>query len=158
ELNSYANGTPLNRLGMVLHDRLLCRNSLRGSRRNIEDHYDVGNDFYALWLDKSMTYSCALFADVDKSLEAAQRRKYERILSCFTTPRATVLEIGCGWGAFAELAAEQGNRVTGLTISPAQYRFATKRLNGAADIRLEDYRRSRGFFDVIVSVEMFEAV
>ena len=158
ELDSFANGTLLNRLAMMLHNKLVRRNSLSGSRRNIKDHYDVGNEFYSLWLDKSMTYSCALFGDKAASLEEAQQHKYERILSKFNTARAHVLEIGCGWGGFAERAAGDDHQVTGLTISPAQHRFATERLKDKAEIRLEDYRKCSGLFDMIVSIEMFEAV
>jgi len=156
--NAYARGNPLNRLMLMLHNRLIRRNSVNGSRKNIEAHYDVGNDFYALWLDKTMTYSSAIFGRADASLEDAQRNKYDRILGKFTRPNASVLEIGCGWGGFAERAAEFGHRVTGLTVSPSQFRFATDRLRGAADILLEDYRKARGLFDNIVSIEMFEAV
>ena len=158
ELDSFANGTLLNRMALSLHNRVVRRNSLSGSKRNIQDHYDVGNEFYSLWLDRSMTYSSALFDKDDTALEQAQQRKYERILSKFPGTRASVLEIGCGWGGFAERAAQDNHAVTGLTISPSQYRYATERLNGAADIRLEDYRKSRGLFDMIVSIEMFEAV
>jgi cyclopropane-fatty-acyl-phospholipid synthase len=117
----------------------------------------VGNDFYSLWLDKSMTYSSALFNGA-ADLFRAQQNKYERILGKFDKAKAEVLEIGCGWGGFAERAAADGHAVTGLTISPAQHKFASARLNGNADIRLEDYRRSKGQFDNIVSIEMFEAV
>ena len=92
------------------------------------------------------------------ALEDAQRNKYERILSRFQKRAASVLEIGCGWGGFAERATQESHNVTGLTISPAQHRFALERLKGAADIKLEDYRKSRGLFDMIVSIEMFEAV
>jgi cyclopropane-fatty-acyl-phospholipid synthase len=153
-----ANGSFINQLLFRVHNTFVRRNSVSGSRRNIQDHYDVGNDFYSLWLDKSMTYSSALFGDADVALEDAQRNKYERILSRFQKRAASVLEIGCGWGGFAERAAQELHRVTGLTISPAQHRFATSRLKGAADIRLEDYRNARGRFDMIVSIEMFEAV
>jgi cyclopropane-fatty-acyl-phospholipid synthase len=104
-----------------------------------------------------MTYSSALYNGADE-LYRAQQNKYERILSKFTANRADVLEIGCGWGGFAERAAADSHHVTGLTISPAQHKFATERLKGAADIRLEDYRRCKGQFDNIVSIEMFEAV
>jgi cyclopropane-fatty-acyl-phospholipid synthase len=117
----------------------------------------VGNDFYRLWLDRSMTYSSALYDGTDE-LYRAQQNKYERILSRIQKPGASVLEIGCGWGGFAERAAASAHHVTGLTISPAQHAFAQKRLNGAADIRLEDYRSCKGRFDNIVSIEMFEAV
>ena len=155
--DNFADGNFLNRLGFVIHNALVRRNSLSGSSRNIQDHYDVGNEFYSLWLDRSMTYSSALFTGVD-ALYEAQQKKYERILSKFAAPRSSVLEIGCGWGGFAERAAADNHNVTGLTISPAQFGFASKRLNGAADIRLEDYRKSKGSFDNIVSIEMFEAV
>ena len=157
-LAEYANGGLLSRIALVISDRFVRRNSLGGSKRNIEAHYDVGNDFYSLWLDKSMTYSSALFGPSAGSLEEAQRNKYERILDRFAKQRASVLEIGCGWGGFAERAAEYGHRVTGLTISPSQYRYAVERLKGAADIVLEDYRKAKGAFDHIVSIEMFEAV
>jgi cyclopropane-fatty-acyl-phospholipid synthase len=153
----FAAGNFLTRMGFVLHNALVRRNSIVGSVRNIRAHYDVGNDFYSVWLDRSMTYSSALYGEED-SLEEAQQRKYSRILSKFSKPRASVLEIGCGWGGFAERAAGEGHDVTGLTISPAQHAFAAERLRGAADIRLQDYRKSQGLFDVIVSIEMFEAV
>ncbi len=156
--DDFANGSFLNQLFFRIHNSFVRRNSLSGSKRNIQDHYDVGNDFYSLWLDKSMTYSSALFGGADVALEDAQRNKYERILSRFQKRAASVLEIGCGWGGFAECATRESHNVTGLTISPAQHRFALERLKGAADIRLEDYRKSRGVFDMIVSIEMFEAV
>jgi cyclopropane-fatty-acyl-phospholipid synthase len=156
-LENFSNGNFLNRLGFVIHNALVRRNSIAGSARNIKAHYDVGNDFYSLWLDKSMTYSSALYNGTD-ALYDAQLNKYDRILSKFDKPRANVLEIGCGWGGFAERAAGADHHVTGLTISPSQHRFATDRLNGKADIRLEDYRKSKGTFDHIVSIEMFEAV
>jgi cyclopropane-fatty-acyl-phospholipid synthase len=157
--DEFANGSFLQRLAFVLYDTVARRNSVKGSARNIKDHYDVGNDFYRLWLDPSMTYSSALFAGEEKSLEQAQRSKYERILSRLQSARSSILEIGCGWGGFAERATDEGNRVTGLTISPSQHRFATERLkNRDVDVRLEDYRATRGTFDAIVSIEMFEAV
>ncbi|MDR3525704.1 MAG: cyclopropane-fatty-acyl-phospholipid synthase [Rhizomicrobium sp.] len=155
--SGYSHGGFFNRMALVLSDRFVRRNSLSGSRRNIEAHYDVGNEFYALWLDQSMTYSSALFGGTANSLEAAQHNKYDRILSRLTGGES-VLEIGCGWGGFAERAVSQGRRVTGLTISPAQHRFAAERLKGAADILLQDYRKAKGVFDNIVSIEMFEAV
>ena len=155
--SDFSDGNIFNRIGFVIHNALVRRNTISGSARNIRDHYDVGNDFYSLWLDKSMTYSSALYNGADE-LYRAQQNKYERILSKFGTGRANVLEIGCGWGGFAERAAADNHQVTGLTISPAQYKFATERLHGAADIKLEDYRRSKGQFDNIVSIEMFEAV
>jgi len=154
----FSDGNLINRIGFVLHNCLVRRNSVAGSSRNIKAHYDVGNDFYSLWLDKSMTYSSALYKDT-ADLYRAQQNKYERIISKFTEAKADVLEIGCGWGGFAERAGADGHRVTGLTISPAQHGFATERLkNSPAEIRLEDYRKCRGSFDNIVSIEMFEAV
>lgn len=157
-LDAFANGTALNRLGMVLHNTLLRRNTLRGSKRNIQDHYDVGNEFYSLWLDRSMTYSSALYGGGAHALEEAQQRKYGRILEHIEKSNANILEIGCGWGGFAERAATENHRVTGLTISPAQHSFATERLGAAAEIRLEDYREAKGAYDAVVSIEMFEAV
>jgi cyclopropane-fatty-acyl-phospholipid synthase len=153
----YSHGGFFNRLALVVADRFVRRNSIAGSRRNIQAHYDVGNDFYALWLDRSMTYSSALFGGTANSLEAAQQNKYDRILSRLSRGES-LLEIGCGWGGFAEHASGQGQQVTGLTISPSQHRFAVDRLKGAANILLEDYRKVKGVFDNIVSIEMFEAV
>ena len=139
-----------------LVNRLMRTNSRAGAARNIRAHYDVGNEFYQLWLDRSMTYSSALY-DGDDGLEAAQTRKYDRILGRLTDgPR--VLEIGCGWGAFADRAAGQGRDVTAITLSPAQKGYADARLDGRADIRLQDYRDTPGRFDNIVSIEMVEAV
>ncbi|MGB8601905.1 MAG: cyclopropane-fatty-acyl-phospholipid synthase family protein [Rhizomicrobium sp.] len=157
-MGSYANGNFLSRMMLMLHNRVTRRNSLTGSKRNIEAHYDVGNDFYRLWLDPSMTYSSALYLRTGENLETAQQNKYRRILDRFARPRADVLEIGCGWGGFAERAVGAGHHVTGLTISPSQHRFAQARLGSKADIRLEDYRKVKGRFDMVVSIEMFEAV
>lgn len=145
----------LSSLRMRLTDRLRA-NSLAGSSRNIRAHYDVGNEFYQLWLDPGMSYSAALFAGTD-DLETAQTRKNDRILSRLA-PGERILEIGCGWGGFAERAAGTGRHVTGLTLSPAQKGYADARLDGRAEIRLQDYRRAGGQFDNIVSVEMIEAV
>jgi cyclopropane-fatty-acyl-phospholipid synthase len=156
-LEDFSDGNFINRLGFVIHNAFVRRNSIAGSARNIKAHYDVGNDFYSLWLDKSMTYSSALYKNTD-ALYDAQLNKYDRILSKFDRSRANVLEIGCGWGGFAERAADARHNVTGLTISPSQHKFAAQRLSGRADIRLEDYRKSKGTFDHIVSIEMFEAV
>lgn len=145
----------LSALGLRLKDRLRA-NSLAGSSRNIRAHYDVGNEFYQLWLDPGMSYSAALFAGTD-DLETAQGYKNDRILSRLA-PGDRILEIGCGWGGFAERAAETGRHVTGLTLSPAQKGYADARLDGRAEIRLQDYRHAAGQFDNIVSVEMIEAV
>ncbi len=157
QLESFSDGNFINRLGFVIHNALVRRNSVAGSARNIKAHYDVGNDFYRLWLDESMTYSSALYAGTDQ-LYRAQQNKYERILSKIEKPKSSVLEIGCGWGGFAERAAAEDHHVTGLTISPAQHDFATARLKNNAEIRLQDYRLTKGSFDNIVSIEMFEAV
>jgi len=134
-------------------------NSRAGSKRNIMAHYDLGNGFYQLWLDPGMSYSSALYRAVDgDDLESAQRAKYRRILRRLKADAGDrVLEIGCGWGGFAEMAVEQGLQVTGLTLSPAQLAWAQKRVPGA-DLRLQDYRDTKEQFDHIVSIEMFEAV
>ncbi|MGE0232250.1 MAG: class I SAM-dependent methyltransferase [Flavobacteriaceae bacterium] len=141
------------------------RNSRAGSRRNIAFHYDLGNEFYGHWLDRSMTYSSAIFSAAGQSLEEAQAAKYERIIRRLDIgPEDHVLEIGCGWGGFAEYAASRtGCRVTGLTISSAQAEYARNRLEnagltGRCEIRLQDYRDCKGSFSKIVSIEMFEAV
>ena len=135
------------------------RNSRAGSKRNIMAHYDLGNDFYRLWLDPSMSYSSALFDGTsDQPLQAAQDAKYRRILSRLAAePGERVLEIGCGWGGFAEMATHDGLAVTGLTLSPAQLAWAQHRVP-SADLRLQDYRDTTERFDHVVSIEMFEAV
>ncbi len=146
---------------------LLHRNSRRGSRRNIHAHYDIGNSFYTLWLDETMNYSSAWFAgDTSRSLPDAQHAKVRRALAqCGIAPGGRLLEIGCGWGALAEMAARDfGAHVTGLTLSTEQLAHATKRLAdaglaGRADLRLQDYRDvGDAPFDAICSIEMFEAV
>lgn len=139
-------------------DAILRRNSQRGSRRNIEAHYDVGNEFYSLWLDPGMTYSSAMFDDGELTLEAAQTRKYDRLLSLLPEKAERLLEIGCGWGGFAERAAQSGRHVTGVTVSKSQFGYAHRRLGDRAQIRLQDYRDIAGKFDSIVSIEMLEAV
>jgi cyclopropane-fatty-acyl-phospholipid synthase len=141
------------------------RNTIRGSRRNIEAHYDLGNEFYRLFLDETMTYSSALFASPDQSLADAQRNKY-RVIAERAGLRGGehVLEIGSGWGGFALYAAgELGCRVTSITISPAQHALATDRIAAAgladrATVELRDYRDIRGTYDAVVSIEMLEAV
>ena len=152
------------RLFALLRHRFRA-NTRAGSRRNIAFHYDLGNDFYRLWLDETMTYSSAMFLSDDQSLADAQRAKYARIVDALALgPDDHVLEIGCGWGGFAEYAAaETGCRVTGLTLSREQAEFARERLAQAGlsdkvEIRLQDYRDCGGRFDKIVSIEMFEAV
>ena len=135
------------------------RNSRAGSKRNIMAHYDLGNDFYRLWLDPSMSYSSALFDGTSyQPLQAAQDAKYRRILSRLAAePGQRVLEIGCGWGGFAEMATHDRLAVTGLTLSPAQLAWARQRVP-SADLRLQDYRDTTERFDHVVSIEMFEAV
>lgn len=139
-------------------------NSIENSRNNISAHYDLGNDFYQLWLDETMSYSSALYSSAEQTLEQAQTEKYQRILHQLDLhPNDHILEIGCGWGGFAEQAARQGAQVTGITLSREQLSFAQKRLRDAeldhqACLSLTDYRHQQGQFDHIVSIEMFEAV
>ena len=144
---------------------LMNANSTRGSRRNISYHYDLGNAFYQAWLDPSMTYSAALFDSETESLVQAQDRKYDRIADWAGVKAGDhVLEIGCGWGGFAERAVTQWKaHVTGLTLSQEQLAYARQRLektglSDQADLRLQDYRHCQGKFDSVVSIEMFEAV
>ena len=144
---------------------VLRDNSRRGSRRNILSHYDLGNRFYQLWLDESMTYSAALFEDdLSIDLKVAQDRKYDRILDQLEAKSGQrILEIGCGWGGFAERAAMRGIKVVGITLSDAQLDFARQRMQRLqyahlVDIRLQDYRDVTEQFDHVVSIEMFEAV
>ncbi|MEI5679760.1 MULTISPECIES: cyclopropane-fatty-acyl-phospholipid synthase family protein [unclassified Mesorhizobium] len=153
----------LNAVQRVRH--WLNENTHRGSKKNISAHYDLGNAFYKEWLDPTMTYSSALFSAGANDLESAQTAKY-RALAKDVGIRAKdhVLEIGCGWGGFAEFAAREiGCRVTGLTISREQHDFATARiakagLSDKVEIKLQDYRDETGKYDRIASIEMFEAV
>lgn len=139
-------------------------NSRRGSRRNIAAHYDLGNEFYACWLDPTMTYSSAIFASPDQPLEAAQENKYAHIAATAQIrPGMDVLEIGCGWGGFAEHAGANGCFVRAITISDAQLEFARERIGRAGldqrvTVEHRDYRHVEGTFDAIVSIEMIEAV
>lgn len=134
------------------------QNSLKGSRKNIHAHYDLGNDFYKLWLDPTMTYSAAIFANENEELVPAQHRKYDRIIERMHRS-GNVLEIGCGWGGFAERALTSGDyAIKGLTISTEQHAYASKRLQNNATVALEDYRLQQGKYHNIVSIEMFEAV
>jgi cyclopropane-fatty-acyl-phospholipid synthase len=143
----------------------LRANTRTGSRENIHAHYDLGNAFYGLWLDESWTYSSALFrGDFSLSLAAAQRAKYQRVMDVLELrPGMRVLEIGCGWGGFAQHAAERGVAVHGITISPAQLDVGRRRIKDAdlenlVNLELRDYRDVTGQYDAIVSIEMFEAV
>lgn len=143
----------------------LNRNTKRQARKNIHAHYDLGNEFYAAWLDPTMTYSSALFDQGSNDLSAAQLRKYQSLTEQIDLkPDHKVLEIGCGWGGFAEYAAKNvGANVVGLTISREQFDYARRRIFDAGlaekvDIRLQDYRDERGSYDRIASIEMLEAV
>ena len=144
---------------------LLNRNSKSQAKRNIMAHYDLGNEFYGAWLDPTMTYSSAIFESPNTSLEHAQLAKYQSIMDQIGQgPGAHILEIGCGWGGFAEYAAREcGAKVTCLTISEAQAEFARERmrrqgLSDQVEIRIEDYSDHEGCYDGVASIEMFEAV
>lgn len=138
---------------------LTKRNSIGQSKKNIYEHYDLGNDFYSLWLDNTMTYSSALYENYDETLEQAQINKYKNILKSFNKKQGSILEVGCGWGGFAEVATAQGYSVKGITLSTEQHDYAEERLVGSnAHIVIEDYRVQEGLYDYIVSIEMIEAV
>ncbi|MBI1416866.1 MAG: methyltransferase domain-containing protein [Limimaricola sp.] len=143
----------------------LQSNTKRQAKKNISYHYDLGNDFYGLWLDETMTYSSAKFETGQESLEKAQELKYASMIDQMgAQPGDHILEIGCGWGGFAEYAAkERGLQVTCLTISKEQFKYAVDRIEkaGLSDkvtFKLQDYRDERGSYDGIASIEMFEAV
>ncbi len=143
----------------------LQRNHRDQARKNISYHYDLGNDFYGLWLDDTMTYSSALFKTGQENHEAAQIAKYASMVDQMgAQPGDHILEIGCGWGGFAEYAArERGLKVTGLTISEEQFKYAQDRIEKAGlsdlvEFKLQDYRDEVGLYDGIASIEMFEAV
>ncbi|MDJ0822328.1 MAG: cyclopropane-fatty-acyl-phospholipid synthase family protein [Paracoccaceae bacterium] len=143
----------------------LQSNSKRQAKKNISYHYDLGNEFYGLWLDDTMTYSSALFETGQESTENAQIAKYKSMVDEMgAQPGDHVLEIGCGWGGFAEYAAkERGLKVTGLTISQEQFNYAQERiakagLSDRVTFKLQDYRDETGQYDGIASIEMFEAV
>ncbi len=162
-LSSRTTPAPLRAVQRLQH--ALHRNTRRGSRRNIAAHYDLGNEFFALWLDESMTYSSALFCSPDQSLEAAQGAKLDRVIDWLDlAPRQDVLEIGCGWGSLAErMIRRHGCNVSALTLSVEQRDYARNRLSAQglsqqAELRLQDYRDLEATFDRIVSVEMLEAV
>ncbi len=164
--NSSANVAFVNLLnGFNRVHHLLRPNSLTTSRRNIAEHYDLGNEFYSLWLDETMTYSAARFERPGQPLADAQASKYEALCQKLHLKQSDhVLEIGCGWGGFCCHAAKNyGCRVTAVTISKEQHKFATERVarEGRADrveVRLQDYRQLTGQFDKIASIEMLEAV
>jgi cyclopropane-fatty-acyl-phospholipid synthase len=163
-LGQTVNGSALMRFWYGLLHRLRP-NTRRGSRRSIHAHYDIGNAFYELWLDRTWSYSAALFnGDYTLDLEQAQYQKYQNMVDALELkPGMKVLEIGCGWGGFALHAARQGIQVDGITISDAQAQVARQRIQAegltqSATIRLCDYRDTQGQYDAVVSVEMFEAV
>lgn len=159
----FVGGSMIRLINSIRH--FFNRNSRAGAKRNIIAHYDLGNEFYAAWLDPTMTYSSAVFSGPENSLEKAQTRKYEKICQALDARETSnLLEIGCGWGGFAEHAAKtRGSTVTCLTLSPSQQEFAKKRmfeegLSEKVEIRLEDYRDHEGAYDGVASIEMFEAV
>ena len=163
-MNTIVSGGPVSRFMHWIYHRLRP-NTRDGARKNISAHYDLGNDFYERWLDPTMTYSSARFARPGQSLEDAQREKYKALSNSIGLKRDEhVLEIGCGWGGFAEYAARDvGARVTCLTISKEQRDYAMERmqrlqLNDRVDIKLQDYRDETGQYDHVASIEMFEAV
>ncbi|BCN94358.1 cyclopropane-fatty-acyl-phospholipid synthase [Thiomicrorhabdus immobilis] len=139
-------------------------NSIENSRKNISYHYDLGNDFYQMWLDKTMSYSSAIFSRDDQTLEEAQQQKYQRLIKEIDLKAGQdVLEIGCGWGGFMEAAIHKGAAIKGLTLSIEQRDFALRRLqnqavDGQFEVVLQDYRHEVQQYDHIVSIEMFEAV
>ena len=144
---------------------VLRANTRRGSRRNIAYHYDLGNSFYQTWLDPTMTYSSAVFAEPSQPLDRAQENKYRLVAEKLSpSPGQRVLEIGCGWGGFAtHLAKAYGCSVTAITVSKAQAEYAAQRvqregLGEKVAVKLVDYRDMRERFDAIASIEMFEAV
>jgi cyclopropane-fatty-acyl-phospholipid synthase len=163
-IQSMLGNNPVMRLVQVVR-HWFNRNTKRQARKNIYAHYDIGNAFYSAWLDPSMTYSSAIFEDGTQDLTAAQHNKYRRLAEAIDLkPGQKVLEIGCGWGGFAEYAARHYDaHVVGLTISTEQRDFARKRMADAGlsdkvEIRFQDYRDERGLYDRIVSIEMIEAV
>lgn len=166
--NTYG-GKSLLRIASNIYHKLR-KNSLKGSRKNIQYHYDLGNDFYQLWLDKSMTYSSALFtsdiSSIDSqeklTLEQAQKNKYQRIINEINPDKGdSILEVGFGWGGFAEIALKTDCKVHGITLSEEQLNYAKKRLEEHAEkaiFEIKDYREVNQQYNHIVSIEMFEAV
>lgn len=138
---------------------LFKQNSVKGSKANIHAHYDIGNSFYKLWLDETMSYSSAIYTNGSESLPQAQLNKYDRILGRLDS-RDNILEVGCGWGGFIERAVQSGgNDVTGVTISGEQFDYAKERTEKqGGNVKMTDYRKLEGKYNNIVSIEMFEAV
>jgi len=144
---------------LLFFSSLFTKNSRSGSKKNIQEHYDLGNSFYELWLDSSMTYSSAYFCKNHYDLSSAQQEKYQYIID--KLKGTNILEIGCGWGGFAENALKNDFDIKCLTISASQYEFTKKRLRDFGKklkLSLQDYRDEEGKFDNVVSIEMFEAV
>jgi cyclopropane-fatty-acyl-phospholipid synthase len=138
------------------------KNSKKGSKKNISYHYDLGNEFYKLWLDQSKTYSSAVFENYHQSLEVAQANKYQRIINKIK-PNSNILEIGCGWGGFAKMANNNNHNLTCLTLSSEQANFlnqfiANNNLQDKISLKICDYRDENAIYDYVVSIEMFEAV
>lgn len=157
-IRNSGNANFFNKMIFYFYNQFVRINTKYGSRKNIFAHYDIGNEFYKLWLDPSMTYSSAMRHHQSDTLEQAQLNKYNRIIDVLSLANKNVLEIGCGWGGFADQASKIGANVTGITISDSQYNFAKNRLNDKAQILIKDYREVDSKYDTIVSIEMFEAV
>lgn len=147
---------------LVKFSYIFKNNTINGSKKNIYAHYDIGNEFYSLWLDDSMSYSSAIYKDKAEPLLQAQYNKYDRILERIGDQPSNILEIGCGWGGFMERGINKGHNIKGLTISEEQFDYARERIAKLGDtssaVALEDYRIQKGKFSHIVSIEMFEAV
>ena len=159
ELGPLFNSNPIYSLLFNIKN-ILKKNSLKGSKKNITYHYDLGNDFYSLWLDESMSYSSGIFSQND-NLAQAQHIKYQRIINEINPQGQHILEIGCGWGGFIKQATEKGFSVKGLTLSHEQKAYSEQLINkqgSDAYIALQDYRHEKNKYDNIVSIEMFEAV
>lgn len=162
-LGIFSNGNAFFRFVRRFKRRLLSNSPTR-SRKNVQEHYDLSNDFYRQWLDETMTYSCALFGgNPALPLEKAQKAKYQRILNRLSPrPGDEILEIGCGWGGFIKAAVPYGVHVTGITLSNEQANWVRENLTAEerarAEVRLEDYRKTKGQYDHIVSIGMFEHV
>ena len=153
-ISTIVDGKVLGRIFTKIQHRL-NKNSISGSKKNIQAHYDLGNDFYSMWLDKTMTYSSGFYKENNETIEEAQKAKYQLILDTLDLPVGSrILEIGCGWGGFLEHASKEGYLVKGITISPSQFKFAKDRvenLETVPDIELIDYRLLEGKFDAVVS-------
>lgn len=135
------------------------KNNIKGSKKNIAAHYDLGNDFYKLWLDESMTYSSGVYYNEEETLIKAQENKYLRLLNKIDKNNANILEIGCGWGGFAKFALEHGHKIKCITLSTEQAKYVKDNFkNDNLTVVTEDYRNQNSQYDYIISIEMFEAV